>query len=134
MTATEPEPVVLDTEDVLQAMLDRDPSDYQTRLVLADLLDERNDPRAAGYRALGRLKKRPAQGSWSDGRELWWWAYLPTRKSPEHLPLAWFRRVRGFGSHKMFKPLATYQTPANTRREVEDAAALAYRPKPTEQP
>jgi len=49
-------PLVVDAEDALQAMLDADPSDWATRLVLADLLEERGDARAAGYRRLGELR------------------------------------------------------------------------------
>lgn len=47
------------TEDDFQSKLDADPTDWQTRLVLADYLDERDDRRAAGYRALGQLRLRP---------------------------------------------------------------------------
>jgi uncharacterized protein (TIGR02996 family) len=47
------------TEEDFQRALDADPSDWQTRLVFADWLQERNDPRAEGYRALGALRKWP---------------------------------------------------------------------------
>jgi uncharacterized protein (TIGR02996 family) len=46
-------------EDDFQQALDADPGDWQTRLVFADWLDERGDPRAAGFRALGRQRVRP---------------------------------------------------------------------------
>jgi uncharacterized protein (TIGR02996 family) len=41
------------TEDDFQKALDKRPDDWQTRLVFADFLEERGDPRAAGYRILG---------------------------------------------------------------------------------
>ena len=41
------------TEDDFQRALDKNPDDWQTRLVFADWLEERDDPRAEGYRALG---------------------------------------------------------------------------------
>lgn len=45
------------TEDDFQRALDENPDDWQTRLVFADWLQERDDPRAEGYRALGALNK-----------------------------------------------------------------------------
>jgi uncharacterized protein (TIGR02996 family) len=47
------------TEDDFQAALDTNPDDWQTRLVFADWLDERNDPRAEGYRAMGVRRIAP---------------------------------------------------------------------------
>lgn len=47
------------SEDDFQAQLDANPDDWQTRLVFADWLDERGDPRAGGYRALGFHRWRP---------------------------------------------------------------------------
>jgi uncharacterized protein (TIGR02996 family) len=41
------------TEDDFQLALDANPGDWQTRLVFADWLEERGDPRGPGYRALG---------------------------------------------------------------------------------
>jgi uncharacterized protein (TIGR02996 family) len=42
------------SEDDFQSALDANPQDWHTRLVFADWLDERGDPRGPGYRALGR--------------------------------------------------------------------------------
>jgi uncharacterized protein (TIGR02996 family) len=47
------------TEDDFQKALDAQPGDWQTRLVFADWLQERGDPRAEGYRALGQLRTWP---------------------------------------------------------------------------
>ena len=41
-------------ELVFQKLLDKAPNDHATRLVFADWLQERDDPRAEGYRALAR--------------------------------------------------------------------------------
>lgn len=41
------------TEDAFQAALDAEPDNQALRLVFADWLEERGDPRAAGYRWLG---------------------------------------------------------------------------------
>lgn len=49
------------TEDDFQTALDADPTDWQTRLVFADWLQERDDPRADGYRALGANRLHPLQ-------------------------------------------------------------------------
>jgi uncharacterized protein (TIGR02996 family) len=49
------------TEDDFQAMLAADPNDHATRLILADFLDERGDPRGPGYRALAILRRLPVQ-------------------------------------------------------------------------
>jgi uncharacterized protein (TIGR02996 family) len=52
-------------EDDFQAALDRDPTDWQTRLVLADWLEEYGSSeqkyRALGYRALGACRRVPVQ-------------------------------------------------------------------------
>ena len=61
------------TEDDFQAALDTNPGDWQTRLVFADWLQERDDPRAEGYRALGLLRRAPARGRPYESRtyEVW---------------------------------------------------------------
>jgi uncharacterized protein (TIGR02996 family) len=47
------------TEDDFQSALDRSRTDCQTLLVFADWLQDRGDPRADGYRALGLWRRRP---------------------------------------------------------------------------
>lgn len=78
------------TEDDFQRMLDENPGDHTTRLVFADWLDERGDPRAAGYRALGDQRRVVAN------RALWWsfvtrnnsWAWSGAFKDGELLDFA----------------------------------------------
>ena len=115
------------TEDDFAAALDADPEDHNTRLVFADWLQERGDPRAEGYRALGQLRVSPChfgsgifdadartKMSASDlYRDKWWWCAAPDEKfRPHFLPDGWFPAAR--------VPLFT------TRREAEDAAAVAF--------
>ena len=47
------------TEDSLQELLDTDPRDHQTRLVLADLLGDLGDERAQGYLMMGWARLYP---------------------------------------------------------------------------
>lgn len=56
------------TGDDFQAALDRDPTAWQTRLVFADWLDDRDDSRAEGYRALGALRRLGAGADFSEFR------------------------------------------------------------------
>src|SRR5688500_4926683 len=49
------------TEDDFHAMLAPHPDDHATRLILADFLDERGDPRGPGYRALALLRRLPVE-------------------------------------------------------------------------
>ncbi|QEL20544.1 TIGR02996 domain-containing protein [Limnoglobus roseus] len=54
-------------QDAFQAAIDDDPDDHVRRLVFADWLEDRDDPRAEGYRALGLLRRCPRiEGSTSD--------------------------------------------------------------------
>src|SRR4051812_46727360 len=43
---------VVTTEEDFHALLEAHPDDHSTRLILADFLDDRGDPRGPGYRAL----------------------------------------------------------------------------------
>lgn len=101
------------TEDDFQAALDACPDDWQTRIVLADWLEDRSDPRAEGFRALGMLRKVPLIGR--DRRATW------LREmgadigfvGPSYLPLDW---------HELGGAWIWY----DSRREAEDAAARTF--------
>jgi uncharacterized protein (TIGR02996 family) len=104
------------TEDDFQRALDARPDDWQTRLVFADWLEERDDPRAEGYRAMGLIGIRPTgdRGGWS-------WAQVgPPTPSPHHLPNDWFYALHNTGGAGL------YPATCPTRRAAEDAAALAF--------
>ncbi len=101
------------TEDDFQTQLDAHPGDWQTRLVFADWLEERGDPRADGYRALGVLKRVPIKA--------WWFQYasaLVNKVSPDThvLPMDWY----------FLLPQGVAQGWPEIRREAEDITALAF--------
>jgi uncharacterized protein (TIGR02996 family) len=115
------------TEDDFAAALASSAEDHNMRLVFADWLQERGDPRAEGYRAMGELRVSPCHsgsGIFDDDaraklrasglyRDKWWWCAAPDEKlRPHFLPDGWFPAAR--------VPLFT------TRREAEDAASLAF--------
>ena len=119
------------TEDDFQRALDLYPRDHNTRLVFADWLQERNDPRAAGYRALGWLRLLPL-ASTTAPRSAWFASKRRWDGSSNALPEVWFAALAAHlglaEAHGQFLP------PVETcpRREAEDAAALAFAALPAE--
>lgn len=106
-------------EDDFHAALDAHPEDWQCRLVFADWLEERGDPRAEGYRALGVLRRRPM------GTREWYWMNTPMGRTqwarhdfPWRLGYWWHRLVCDSASIKAAH--------FGTRRAAEDAAATAF--------
>jgi uncharacterized protein (TIGR02996 family) len=135
------------TEDDFQSALDADPEDGQTRLVFADWLEERGDPRADGYRAMGRLGLRaPPSTTESSGACPWFDSARCVvgsgGEAPVHcwLPSDWFALLSGGVQTVDGHPLDT-KTFASyvgkwldwfSRREAEDAAAKAFARLPPE--
>ena len=114
------------TEDDFQRALDADPTDWQTRLVLADWLDERGDPRGPGYRALAGRRWRPYQpnrgGYWTVGDYR-----ANDRNDVSDLPADWFLYVwSATPSTDRTQAALGRWIAINTRREAEDAAARAF--------
>ena len=124
------------TEDDFHAALDADPNDWQTRLGFADFLDERDDPRAAGYRALGANRVSPVRGEGGNG---WWvgdgsnytldkanrrrggWHYRGSLVDGD-----WFALIAaGELNLKVWRKF-------DSRRAAEDAAALAFAKLPAD--
>lgn len=114
------------TEDDFQYLLDLHPDDHTTRLVFADWLDERADPRAEGYRAMGVLRLHPMMPA---SRE---WGFWENRTDPSEfseparLPVDWFAAL-GASSDAF----VTLHNDDGTRwwatvRDASDAAALAF--------
>ena len=136
MTHVDLDPAVMDTEDAIQAWLDAHPDDHTARLVLADLLDERGDPRAAGYRAMGRLRMYP---SVHPNFSVWGGKCHPSNRSSDEwsqahrhllLPSRWFRAMPFNRANEDWEtPDRPIWKRHRTRRAAEDAAALAYRPE-----
>lgn len=109
------------TEDDFQKALDAHPDDWQTRLVFADWLEERGDARAEGYRALGVLRKHPHKQSAAD----WTWQGADSvSQDANKLTRDWMFIVSGFTDGRRCWPLSPRD--AISRREAEDAAALAF--------
>lgn len=115
----------MNTEDDFQRHLDAHPDDATARMVFADWLQERDDPRAEGYRALGALRKRPCE---SDVSKNWCW-FRGYADHPMRLHEDWFDVMKVRGKAGEFAPAWTARPggkdPAS-RRELEDAAALAF--------
>lgn len=127
------------TEDDFQRQLDANPDDFHTRLVFADWLQERGDERAEGYRALGRLRLIAHDGGrgfhygWCccDNPHITGSLQNPASRSPawrkykqSGLPVPWFAVMALSGEYwiELWR----------TRREAEDAAALAFAKLPPE--
>lgn len=120
------------TEEDFQKRLNRSPRDWQTRRVLADWLEERGDPRAEGYRALGVLRLYPNRAHkmrGEGGRDHWWEAAGEVNHHPGALPNDWYDLL-GAGSYVWWPPHG--RRPFLSRREIEDAAALAFAKLPAE--
>jgi uncharacterized protein (TIGR02996 family) len=124
----------LTTEDDFQRALDKRPGDWQTRLVFADWLQERGDPRAEGYRALGLLRLVPHRVKYRNApwRDQMVWVLGndnnadTNRQVGAMLPTDWFTRVRqGPGSDSWW-----VRNPK--RSELEDAVAAAFSQLPAE--
>ena len=128
------------TEDDFQDKLDTDPTDWQTRLVFADWLDENSDPRAEGYRALGVRRRRPVydhskaidgwffhsgtfndQGRVVDLKEIH--GYLA--KEENELPRDWVAAAARIKTDGMFNN-HLWLGYERTRRATEDIAARAF--------
>jgi uncharacterized protein (TIGR02996 family) len=96
------------TEEDFQARLDARPDDDTARLVYADWLEERGDPRAEGYRAMGARGMQPLGiiGGW------WGWARTTGQSYGYCVAGEWYDAMPRERRH--------------SRREAEDAAALAF--------
>ncbi len=112
-----------DEERGFQSALDSDPLDMTTRLVFADWLQDRDDPRAAGYRALVALDRQPyythfySWGEWAVHREV----------DKSVLPEAWITKLfEIFGKGKVTITSLGCYAGWYRRHEAEDAAALAF--------
>lgn len=103
------------------AALDAEPENHWLRCVYADWLDDRGDPRAAGYRAMGRLGRSAAvfvKGYghyigwlWLCGGEFGW-------DNPRCLPEEWCLIIVNGRTIRF--------TNFPSRAAAEDAAAIAW--------
>lgn len=111
------------TEDDFQRALDKNPEDWQTRLVFADWLQERGDVRAEGYRALGATRRTPNTGSslayqYTSEPEQ---ALIIRQQRQYMLPLDWYKLADPEWDRAACGPFFKV-----SRREAEDTAARAF--------
>jgi uncharacterized protein (TIGR02996 family) len=122
------------TEDDFQAALDANPADWQTRLVFADWLAERGDPRAVGYRVLGQLRVAPkrSQLEGPDGKPLGPCQFVFANGANKNeqaqknsggcmLPSGWYKKL-----DRRDRINSRWWRFYSSRREAEDIAANAF--------
>lgn len=120
------------TEQDFHDRLDAEPADWQARLVFADFLQERDDQRAAGYRALGELQLRPLAFKMKSGPQSVVWGFHrgigmdpntgKTASWRHALPPAWYRHTQ---PHHPEDVWLLFGSPLG-RKFVEDWAARAF--------
>ena len=120
------------TEEDFQHALDVRPCDWQTRVVFADWLQDRDDPRAEGYRAMGALGRVPnitpcgSAAYYQDHAD-------PRRASRYDLPADW---IAAFPPASADDPIADDGSLPwrcrHTRRAAEDDAARAFAALPAD--
>jgi uncharacterized protein (TIGR02996 family) len=113
------------TEYDFWKLLEENPDDYQTRLIFADWLQDRNDDRAEGMRALGLLRLRPLPSL----AGTFGWCCLEMYKDLRSqavcdLPTDWYALLPGT-PHRAC-------TPFPNRPVAEGLAALAFTRLPPE--
>lgn len=139
------------TEDNFQRQLTRSPHAWHTRLVMADWLQERGDPRAEGYRALGAIQRCPVRGPcWhrdylrvvSRSFKNWVWVKESLAQSlattfsfsaslilTAAMPDDWWQALVDAASDKrraLWNFRSGWASYTDTRRECEDAAAIVF--------
>lgn len=98
------------TEEEFQAALDANPTDFVTKLVFADWLDEQGDERADGYRAMGLGRLAPMYYHYG---KFWYWMETVTgRPYGNVLPWWWHDKLKNAQS--------------KSRRAMDDEAARAF--------
>jgi len=136
-------------EEEFHKILDENPDDCLTRMVLSDWLEEMGDARAEGYMVIGGMNLLPEHnptmcagcninnplGCWS-----WWCQTELTRNYEENLigaiPQEWFDLIESKHTYseqktrevegKSSKIMVCLSKDFLTRRGSEDAAALAW--------
>lgn len=116
------------SESDFQAKLDAEPGNHTVRLIFADWLQDRSDPRADGFRALGKNRLLP-HFSQSSGLWVFWNAGAYPNEvhlgwdDNYYLPGDWF--AAAFNKNLRFIRMAY-------RDFMEDAAAIAFATLPPE--
>lgn len=127
-------------EDAFQKAIDAAEDDYTrnlARCVFADWLEERDDPRATGYRCLAACNRDV--NYWKEYGECecpyWYGCEIGLSGSSHYLPRDWFDAIRFHG--KVWREGGGCcpdwgENHNATRRELDDAAALAVALLPVE--
>jgi uncharacterized protein (TIGR02996 family) len=123
------------TEEDFQTALDANPHDWHTRLVFADWLQDRDDPRAEAVRALGRLCAHPVRIEMmlSEGESADKWKFIWGTDENDGararelyaeclLPAAWYQCLAKVNPDEDARWWRYY----DTRRAAEDAAVEGY--------
>lgn len=112
-------------EEHFQAMLDLHPDDHGTRLVFADWLRERGDPRAEGYHYLGANRRCPYLGRTYGDYAVPDTDAFTNECDHSELPKDLWRLVRKVvGGIRMAREYDWY--PFTNRRHADDTVALAF--------
>jgi uncharacterized protein (TIGR02996 family) len=112
-------------EQDFQAMLDDNPEDHTTRLILADRLEDFDDPRAMGYRVLAKLRVSPDRCRRGAKDKVDWIWYYHYNHTPRHgLQIEWWYTLEKFLNRPQWNLIT--DRPYNTRKEAEDDAALTW--------
>src|SRR5262245_38618893 len=99
-------------------------------MVFADWLDDHSDPRATGYRAIAVQKRHTVNAPHGSlKREGHWW-HCPgaghDAQSHNDIPADWFALLPPKVGSTFFWPVFTPKGGVCSRRECEDALALAF--------
>jgi uncharacterized protein (TIGR02996 family) len=117
------------TEDDFHRQLDEKPDNWQLRMIFADWLQDHGDPRAAGYRAIAVQERRPLQGRHKE-KDTWWWHAIRSSGGDEAffnvIPADWFDLLPSKDGNNYFWPVFSSKGGIKTRRQCEDALALAF--------
>jgi uncharacterized protein (TIGR02996 family) len=123
------------TEDDFQQALDADPGDHHARLVSADWLQDRGDPRAEGYRALGLRRLQPSPSVFTQPHQCWGFSNPENSYTNQRgrracvLPRDWWEVMDSGEASREHNPSWNWHP---SRRAAEDVAALAFANLPTE--
>jgi uncharacterized protein (TIGR02996 family) len=127
------------TEDDFQHALDATIDDWQTRLVFADWLQDRNDPRSVGYYVLGLCQIYPRRafntkpggnqscysGSASTCYEWWIRTFADDSGGPANI-LPWFDHLTGGYQYPENDDERVRSMDYESRRAADEAAVAAF--------
>lgn len=121
-------------EDAFHAAMDEDVNEFTHYLVFADWLDEHNDPRAEGYRALAEMRLRGYRASAEYSAHFFYVWFVIERvggqaDKPSDLPQVWYDELTGytdFGPASFVPTRELGQLYYPSARASRDAAAAAW--------